>query len=81
MVAREAELCSQSSQVRAKAGRSTSFAAARRLNPLRSTHQLNSGRLIAQDCQGEAVVITGLSVADLGLRLLELCLTQLNDGT
>ena len=33
---------------------------------------LNAGRLVAQDRQGKAIVVSGLSVADLGLGLLQL---------
>jgi hypothetical protein len=41
----------------------------------------NASCLITQNRQGQPVVITSLSAADLRLGLLELCLAQLNDGT
>jgi len=42
---------------------------------------LDSHCLITQDCRGEAEIVTSVSVADVGLRLRELCLTQLDNGT
>ena len=42
---------------------------------------LDPRRLIAQDGQCQAVVITGLSGTDLGLSLLQLRLAQFNDRT
>lgn len=41
---------------------------------------LDTGRLVTQNGQREPIVVTSLGAADLGLRLLELCLTQLNNG-
>lgn len=42
---------------------------------------LKTGCLKLQDCQGQAVIVGRLRVADLGLRLPDLRLTQLDDGT
>jgi hypothetical protein len=49
--------------------------------PFQTKPFLEAGRLILQDCQGEAVIVGGLRVTNLSLCLLELCLTQFNNGT
>ena len=40
---------------------------------------LDPACLVLQDRQGEAIVVPSLRITDLGLRLLQLCLTQLHN--